>query len=325
MSESPMSEAVWAVVVTYNRKERLRACLRALQGQTHPLAGLLVVNNASTDGTARMLDEEFPAVERLQMAENKGGAGGFHAGFRHVQHKEADWLWVMDDDVEPTPDALEQLFAPGLHRHPGTAGLTSLNVHPSEGPQPGHSGWYDPVRMKITGAPVDGAPVEPVAYSSFAGLLVRAEAARQAGPPRADFFIWGDDMEFCLRLAETGPLYLVRSSVVMHDNVFSKARRPLERPPFSRCWRLYYGFRNRLLIAGLHAERPSERVAAYAAGFYRVMRSAMASLVGSEDRRAERLQLLVKAYVDGVRGRSGKQVDPAHFQPPNEPPSETPP
>jgi GT2 family glycosyltransferase len=93
-----MSGRVCAVVVTYNRRDLLRECLVSLQAQTHVPDTILVVNNASTDGTAQMLSAEFAQLEVLTLAENVGGAGGFHAGMKWAYEQGYDWLWLMDDD-----------------------------------------------------------------------------------------------------------------------------------------------------------------------------------------------------------------------------------
>ncbi len=75
-----MSERVCAVVLTYNRKELLSECLSALNAQTRPLDGIVVVNNASTDGTAEMLAESFATVNALNQHENLGASTGFYLG-----------------------------------------------------------------------------------------------------------------------------------------------------------------------------------------------------------------------------------------------------
>ena len=96
---------VWAVVVTYNRKELLRECLVALRAQTRPPDHVLVVDNASTDGTLELVSEEFGEVELLALPENVGGAGGFHAGLERAYASGAEWAWLMDDDTVPQPEA----------------------------------------------------------------------------------------------------------------------------------------------------------------------------------------------------------------------------
>src|SRR5215207_4158857 len=69
--------SVVAVVVAYDRRTLLRECLQALRRQSTSPTAVLVVDNASSDGTAEMLRTEFPEVVLLQLQRNTGGAGGF--------------------------------------------------------------------------------------------------------------------------------------------------------------------------------------------------------------------------------------------------------
>jgi GT2 family glycosyltransferase len=110
-----LAPVVWAVVVTYNRRALLEQCLDALRAQTRPPDRILVVDNASTDGTAEWVRGQDDVVALL-LDENVGGAGGFHAGMRLAHAGGADWLWLMDDDTIPRPDALERLLEPAIPR-----------------------------------------------------------------------------------------------------------------------------------------------------------------------------------------------------------------
>ncbi len=108
-----MPDRVFAVVVTYDRKDMLRECLAALRSQHFQLAGIVVVNNASSDGTREMLESEYAdQVTRIHMRHNVGGAGGFYQGMKWAHEHGADWLWLMDDDGIPDDDALCCLMAP---------------------------------------------------------------------------------------------------------------------------------------------------------------------------------------------------------------------
>lgn len=309
---------VVAVVVTYNRKALLERCLRALQAQTHALAAIRVVDNASTDGTAAFVREAFPDIELRELPANAGGAGGFAAGFAWATKQTADWVWVMDDDVEPEPDALAQLFAPGLHADAGTVGLASLRLGFDGQPQPLQTGWYDPVRMRLSPAPADQGPVR-IGYGSFAGTLFRLDAVRRAGLPEAGYFIWYDDVEYSLRLARLGRQYLVPASLVHHHNPFNAARAranatPRRRPvrPYAQVWRSYYSLRNRLLTLRAHRHGLA-RLAGYGFGIYYLLRSLLAVIIW-DDRKRARAGLLLRAFRDGVQGRLGRRVDPAAFR-----------
>src|SRR5690349_19616129 len=104
-----MSARVVAVVVTWNRRELLEEALAALRAQTHPCAAIVVVDNASTDGTAEVLAERHADLELVHLTTNTGGAGGFAAGMERALTHEPDLVWLLDDDTVPTDSAAERL------------------------------------------------------------------------------------------------------------------------------------------------------------------------------------------------------------------------
>ena len=79
MQPDRITERVCAVLVTFNRKTLLRTCLNSLLKQTRPIDQILIVDNASSDGTPELLREEFPQLPLLRLDRNTGGAGGFSA------------------------------------------------------------------------------------------------------------------------------------------------------------------------------------------------------------------------------------------------------
>jgi glycosyltransferase involved in cell wall biosynthesis len=100
-----------AVVVTYNRLTLLNKCIEKLRGQTVP-CDILVVDNASTDGTTPWLREQEEAglLRTRNTGGNLGGAGGFNKGMRWAVEDGYKYLWLMDDDCLPEQDALEKLL-----------------------------------------------------------------------------------------------------------------------------------------------------------------------------------------------------------------------
>src|SRR5215468_11067097 len=75
------------------------------------LGEVLVVDNASTDGTGAWLaGHDDPRVHGRTLAENTGGAGGFHEGLRWAVERGAGLVWLMDDDGTPDPDCLDRLL-----------------------------------------------------------------------------------------------------------------------------------------------------------------------------------------------------------------------
>jgi len=310
---------VAAVVVTHNRKALLRQCLTALQAQTYALTEIIVVDNASTDGTAQMVETAFPDITLRVLDENRGGAGGFHEGMRLAAERDVDWIWVMDDDAEPKPDALERLFASGLCERKETVALTPLKRFPSGMPQYDQTGAYDPVRGDIKPATSVDEPWTEVTYGAFVGLLCRASAVATVGLPDPSFFLWYDDVEYCLRLARQGRLYLVSSSTIVH-HVSEDVRRtggdtakPWRYYPLSYFWRYYYAYRNRLLLLYRHVSSPADQLRGTAAILAKAVRSAAMVCAYHDDDVLAKLQLIGRGVVDGLFGRTGKRVDPDQY------------
>ena len=90
-----------AVVVTYNRKDLLVTCIGNLLNQTQGNPDILVIDNASTDGTGDMVKEKFgeeTRVKYINTGANLGGAGGFSYGINVAVNQGYEYLWIMDDD-----------------------------------------------------------------------------------------------------------------------------------------------------------------------------------------------------------------------------------
>ena len=101
------------VVVTYNRKELLAENIAALLAQSYHDHDILIIDNASTDGTKEMLIENYSynkTLNVIRMKKNIGGAGGFFTGIKQAMKDTCDYLWIMDDDTVPTKDCLKELI-----------------------------------------------------------------------------------------------------------------------------------------------------------------------------------------------------------------------
>ncbi|GAA1925569.1 glycosyltransferase family 2 protein [Nocardioides lentus] len=197
---------VVAVVVTFDRLDLLRRLLDRL-AEVPELDEVLVVDNASTDGTGEWLAEREAAVTGLRshtLATNTGGAGGFHAGLEWAMRRDADLVWLMDDDGLPEPGCLAEL----LTRH-GELDFWGPVVVDEADPER----LVFPIRLPgslrtvhrvtdVEAAALDGLVRDVVI--PFNGVLVTRELVERIGLPREEFFIWGDDHEYRLRAERAG-------------------------------------------------------------------------------------------------------------------------
>lgn len=212
-----------AVVVTFNRLELLRRLVGRLT-EVHGLDEIVVVNNASTDGTGDWLASTGAAargrVIARTLASNVGGAGGFHEGLKLAVERGADLVWLMDDDGLPDPGCLDLLLA-----HRGDLDLWGPVVVEEADPER----LVFPIRLPGgTRVVHDVAAVDRAAVAGlvrdvvipFNGVLVTRALTEQIGYPREEFFIWGDDHEYRLRAERAGArIATVAAARVRHPSV----------------------------------------------------------------------------------------------------------
>jgi rhamnopyranosyl-N-acetylglucosaminyl-diphospho-decaprenol beta-1,3/1,4-galactofuranosyltransferase len=260
-----MSESVAAVVVTYNRSQLLLECLDALLRQTRPLDKIVLIDNASTDGTAEILAArgylKHAVIDYVRLPNNTGGAGGFHEGVKRAFETGFDWFWLMDDDAEPYHDALERMEP--MFARDGIAGVANLAVTAAGLPDLEHRGW-----LALRGTtPRAHRPIEAtgldreleISFASFVGLAVHRTAVERVGLPKRELFIKGDDLEYCMRLSILGPIMLVpQSRIVNKDGLVgtlvpcTRFGRTSYRVPFDKLWLSYFSLRNLTWIRRRH-------------------------------------------------------------------------
>jgi GT2 family glycosyltransferase len=205
------------IVVTYNRLELLKRCFQSLLEQSYKEFDIIIVNNGSTDGTTEWLN----SIENITVISqsNLGGAGGFYAGMKYAAEEGYDYVWAMDDDVVPNEQALKKLMsAVSLVKEIGflCSKVTNLHNNPTNIPS------IDK-RIGSDGRPIWIEKIEHtlvrVNIATFVSILVPIQNIYKVGLTLKDFFIWGDDTEYTLRLSKLSPSYLVGNSIVIHKRV----------------------------------------------------------------------------------------------------------
>jgi GT2 family glycosyltransferase len=208
---------VVAVIVTYNRRPLLLESLAAVCSQSRMPDSVIVVDNASTDGSADAVRAHFGDVDTVVLTRNTGGAGGFAVGMSMALRDSADLIWLLDDDSVPEEDALSALLAARdgyVGRIPVLVASrvvwTDGRAHPMNTPR---RRLFAPRQQAASAAAIGCVPIRS---ASFVSLLVDGAATRRLGLPRADYFLWNDDFEFTTRLLRYDTGLLCPASVVVH-------------------------------------------------------------------------------------------------------------
>ena len=248
------SQTITAIIVTYNRKKLLERCLSAISAQTRRPDVVLVIDNASTDGTLECLHEwlplHLPQATLIALDQNTGGAGGFTAGMKHAVDSGSKWIWMMDDDAEPHPDALEQLMR---------VAVDPSQVYGSLAVSGNETSWLTTVLappLGEVGRPDEIPDRAEVQSLPFLGFLIHRDLVARIGLPDAGYLIAADDVEYCIRAQRAGAKIIMASrSRIEHPKsrpykvkVLGRTLTCLALPP----WKRYYDTRNRLLIARRH-------------------------------------------------------------------------
>lgn len=298
---TPNLPTVWCIVLAYNGIDLTLECLRSLRAQEYANLHILVVDNASTDGTPALVRTQSPDVEVLEVGENLGYAGGNNLGMRHALAHGAELLFLVNNDTRLDPHCVAALVAE-TRRSP-QCGVVGPMVYTWDNWETissagGKVDWAAADAINVGAGEVDRGqyPARAVDFVNGCGIMVTRQATARAGLIDERFFMYWEETDWCLRIHAAG--LEVR---------FQPAAKMQHKAPLT--WRqqspltLYYTGRNRLFFFARHG-RGAQRVGA-------VMGAAKGLLHGVvQNRRAGNLaasEAARKALIDGIMRRWGRQ------------------
>ncbi len=244
------------IVVTYNRKKLLQENLLSLLSQTYKDFSIFVVDNASNDGTddaVRSIKDD--RIIYFNTGKNLGGAGGFTFGLKEVLRKGYKYAWIMDDDSIPNKDALESLISKAELINDDFSYIASLvywtdnKLFSMNIPTINYKSKMD-VKFDL----ISKYKIVPIETASFVGCFINLNIAEKVGLPVSEFFIYGDDVEYTLRLKKCKEAYLDLDSVIIHKAPSNKGA-DIVTADETRIQRFYYQSRNGVYIARKNNQR----------------------------------------------------------------------
>ena len=271
------NKKIAAIVVTYNRKELLKECINALLDQDYENCDVLVIDNASTDGTENYIAEEIKnkKVKYYNTGANLGGAGGFNYGMRKAVEEKYEYAWVMDDDCIVQKDTLEKLLiADGKIKEYGFLAskvlwgnkeVCKMNIQKKD------------LFHQVSEEEYQKNDYQKIIMSTFVSFFIKTAVIKEIGLPIKEFFIWADDLEYSRRISKKYECYLIKDSIVNHktktnigSNIAIDSEEKLNRYEYAYrnemylmrreglVGRLYMFIKKRIHIYRVHKAKPTE-------------------------------------------------------------------
>lgn len=298
-----------AVICNYNKKDYVAECIQSVMESSFKDMDIIVVDNASTDGSAEHIKNRFGnRVKLFVNRTNLGGSGGFNTGIRYALEKGYEYVWCLDNDVLVDENAAAELYA-FLEGHP-EAGMAGSKVYHMEDPDYVQQFGIDIVwdeyccEAKYSGRPEDGSMPEVVYADAVAAcsVLVRTCVIRKIGVLPEENFLYWDDTEWGYRCNLAGyKVASIGSSKVLHSMGAKKES--------VNTFPLYYAWRNwiRFFMKYTAEEKREDMCSAFLEGIFDVVYNDL--YLGEENR----AKTVMYAYDDAIHGRMGKAEESKIF------------
>lgn len=220
MANAPL---VYIILVTWNRKDDTLECLRSLKKISYPRYRILVVDNASADGTQEAVRSEFPDVEYIYNQRNLRYGGGNNVGIRHALDCGAEYLLLLNNDTTVASDFLTQLVD-AAEKNP-IVGMAGPKIYFYDQPNRiwyagGKISWWQGWLSHRGIREIDTGQYnreEPTDFITGCCILARKNVIENIGLLDESYFIYGEDVDWCLRARNAGfTLLYVPNANVWH-------------------------------------------------------------------------------------------------------------
>jgi len=241
---------VVSVILNTSRREDTLACLESITTGGYEPHDIIVLDNASVDGSVEAIHEAFPRVEVILLTDNLGYAGNNNVGIHAAIEQGADWVLILNEDVIVAPDAIIKMIEVG-EQDPKVGVVGPMVYHHGEPDIIQSAGgildtyWLSIHRGQNKQDVGQYTDPEEVDWISGCAILVKKEVIEEVGALDERFFYYWEETEWCLRAKRAGwKIIHVPGAKIWHKGV----QRDYQPSPSVT----YYWTRNWLLTLSKH-------------------------------------------------------------------------
>jgi GT2 family glycosyltransferase len=292
-----ISPRVTIILLNWNGAGNTVSCLAALATTTYPNYGIVVIDNGSTDDSVARIKSSFPDTCIMETGRNLGYAGGNNLGIRYALEHSADYVWILNNDTIVDPGCLQQMVEAA--ESDKRIGMVGSMIFYLDTPQ---VIWYAGGTVDLKGGgrtrhigkdePDIGRHDTPgeTDYITGCSMLVRRELIDAIGLMDENYFLYFEDVDWCLKARKSGwKLCFEPQAVLLHAEGAQ-----LERLFSDRF--IYYTLRNRLYFMKRFA--PGNMLACHLLQLRSALYFAKSALKKGFRSSTHVLSLTVEAYID---------------------------
>jgi len=241
---------VFIIILNWNGLQDTLECLESVSALNYPQYEIVVVDNGSTDKPTKAIADKYPKVKLILNDENLGYSGGNNVGIKHALEHDAEYVWLLNNDTVVDADALLSLI--NITEKDQSIGIAGSKIYYFDNPGKiwfagSHIYWWRGYSDHNGKDNMDNGQydnVEQVDRVTGCSMLVKKEVCNKVGILDENFFLYVEEVDWCVRARKAGfKCIFVPSSVVHHKISASVAKTGITDKIFD-----YYDTRNFLYL-----------------------------------------------------------------------------
>jgi GT2 family glycosyltransferase len=240
------------ILVNLNQEDLTRTCIESLLRVTYENLEIVLIDNNSSDGSGRRIHDRYPAITYHHLEMNLGFAGGNNTGMKIALDHKADFIMLLNNDTEVSPDCIQPLVVLAAKEPAIAAQCGKIYMFSDK-----RKLWYAGGTMDIPRAHASHRgiwqedrgqfdDVEDTGFASGCMLFVSRGVIENVGMLDEGFFIYHEDVDWCLRMKRRGYRVVYNPQARIWHKVSSTNR--IDSPFY-----LYFTMRNKILLVRKHA------------------------------------------------------------------------